>query len=243
MLQIRDLQVCYGDVPALQGLSLEVNDGEVVAVLGPNGAGKTTLLNTISGLIRPKAGAVTFEGRRTDTASPSEIVTRGIIHVPEGRQVFPDLTVYENLEVGSVRRKDRPQVKKDIEELMGLFPELNPRRKQLAGTLSGGEQQMLATARALIAQPRLLMIDEPSMGLAPVVIQRIFRFIRDEIVPRGITVLLVEQNAYLSLAISNRAYLLHQGTIALSGNVSDLLKDDRVKQTYFRGQTARGRVG
>lgn len=237
MLEVRNLAVYYDGIPALKGITLEVNEGEIVSVLGPNGAGKTTLLNAISGLVRVADGTeVAMQGKRIDGVAPEVIVGSGVVQVPEGRQIFPELTVIENIEIGSVRRKDRPQVKADITEMFEIFPELKGRKRQLGGTLSGGEQQMLATARALVAAPKLLMIDEPSMGLAPVVVQRIFRLIQNEIRKRGITVLLVEQNAYLSFAVSDRAYILTQGEVALSGPVSELARDTRVKETYFRGR-------
>jgi len=236
MLEVSNLAVSYGDIPAIKNVSLKVNKGDVVSVLGPNGAGKTTLLKTISGLLRVGEGSkITFLGERIDNLPPDEIVARGIIHLPEGRKIFPDLTVMENVEVGSIGRKNRQMVKQEIEELFEIFPELKGREKQLGGTLSGGEQQMLATARALIAAPTLLMIDEPSMGLAPVIVKRMFKVIRDVISKKGITVLLVEQNAFLSMEVSNRAYILAQGEIRLHGTVEELRKDPRVKETYLRG--------
>ncbi len=209
-------------------------------MLGPNGAGKTTLLNAISGLVRLEPGSsIKFLGQELAGKNPNEVVAAGIVQVPEGRQIFPELTVMDNLEVGTVLRRDRRQALADIAEMFEVFPELKGREKQLGGTLSGGEQQMLAIARALVAAPKLIMIDEPSMGLAPVVVQRIFRLIRDVIPKRGITVLLVEQNTALSFAVSDRAYILTQGAVAMHGTVEELARDQRVKETYFRGRSGR----
>ncbi len=237
MLEIRDLSVSYDGVSALRRVSLDVKEGETVSVLGPNGAGKTTLLNAISGLVHlDSSSSIRFLGAELAEQRPNEIVDSGIIQVPEGRQIFPELTVLENIEVGTVRRRDRKNVGKDISEMFDIFPELRGREKQYGGTLSGGEQQMLAIARALVASPKLLMIDEPSMGLAPVVVQRIFRLINEVITARGITVLLVEQNTALSFAVSDRAYILTQGAVAMEGTVEELVRDERVKETYFRGR-------
>jgi branched-chain amino acid transport system ATP-binding protein len=237
MLELNGISVSYSGVPALCGLSLRVNEGEIVSVLGPNGAGKTTLLNAVSGLVKTEADSeMSLWGKRFEEMKPEAIVAMGIIQVPEGRQVFPELTVLENIELGTVRRKDRRQAKKDIEEMFEIFPELRGRKRQSGGTLSGGEQQMLAIARALAAAPDLLMIDEPSMGLAPVVVQRIFRLIQQVIRKRGIPILLVEQNAYLSFAVSDRAYILSQGRVVIDGPVSELAGDARVKETYFKGR-------
>ncbi|HHY33144.1 MAG TPA: ABC transporter ATP-binding protein [Firmicutes bacterium] len=244
MLEVRNLDVAYNGIPALRGVSLDVREGEVVSVLGPNGAGKTTLLNAISGLVKPDPSSkILFMGEDISQLEPGQIVAKGIIQVPEGRQIFPELTVLENVEVGSIRRKDRAKIKKDIEDIFEVFPELKGRKRQLGGTLSGGEQQMLAIARALIAEPKLLMIDEPSMGLAPIVVQRIFRLIQTDIRKRGITVLLVEQNAYLSMAVSDRAYILAQGEVALNGTVEELSRDAKVKETYFRGRSLGAQSG
>ncbi len=236
MLEIRDLSVSYNGVPALGRVSLDVKQGETVSVLGPNGAGKTTLLNAISGLIKPDSGSsIRFFGEELAGTTSSAIVDAGIIQAPEGRQIFPELTVLENIEVGTVRRQDRKNISHDIMEMFEIFPELRGREKQYGGTLSGGEQQMLAIARALVASPKLLMIDEPSMGLAPVVVKRIFGLINDVISARGITVLLVEQNTVLSLAVSDRAYILTQGAVAMHGTVDELSQDERIKETYFGG--------
>lgn len=233
MLRITNLSVSYGDIPALRKVSLEVKQGDVVSVLGANGAGKTTLLKAVSGLLRGDSETkIEFMGEPIHQLPPSEIVRRGIVHVPEGRQVFSELSVLENIEVGSYARQDRRNIKKEIAECFEMFPELLGKEKQLAGTLSGGEQQMVATARALIAKPQLLMVDEPSMGLAPVVVKRIFGLLR-EFVKRGITILLVEQSAYMSMAVSNYAYIIAQGEIALHGTVEDLKKDEAVKDSYL----------
>lgn len=240
MLRVENVAVSYREIPALKGVSLEVREGEVVSVLGPNGAGKTTLLRTVSGLMRPhEGGRITFLGERIDNAPPHQIVKKGIVQVPEGRQIFPDLTVLENLEVGAVSDKDKARVRKKVDWVFSTFPELARRRGQKGGTLSGGEQQMLAIGRALVCSPRLIMLDEPSMGLAPVVVQRIFRIIRDEIKNLGVTILLVEQNAFLSLAVSDRAYILSQGEIVLEGSVDELAQNEQVKKSYFGGKGTR----
>jgi len=237
MLEVRNLSVSYKGIPALRRVSLDVKQGEVVSVLGPNGAGKTTLLNAISGLVKPEAdSSIRFVGKELVGQTPDVVVEAGVVQVPEGRQIFAELTVLENMEVGAVRRRDRKGIAKDIADMFDIFPELRGREKQYGGTLSGGEQQMLAIARALVAAPRLIMIDEPSMGLAPVVVQRIFRLIRDVITKRGVTVLLVEQNTALSFAVSDRAYILTQGSVAMQGTVEELSRDQRVKETYFRGR-------
>ena len=237
MLEVRNLSVSYKGIPALRRVSLDVKQGEVVSVLGPNGAGKTTLLNAISGLVRPEAdSSIRFVGKELAGQTPDAVVEAGVVQVPEGRQIFAELTVLENMEVGAVRRRDRKGIAKDIADMFDIFPELRGREKQYGGTLSGGEQQMLAIARALVAAPKLIMIDEPSMGLAPVVVQRIFRLIRDVITKRGVTVLLVEQNTALSFAVSDRAYILTQGSVAMQGTVEELSQDQRVKDTYFRGR-------
>lgn len=237
MLEVRNLSVSYKGIPALRRVSLDVKQGEVVSVLGPNGAGKTTLLNAISGLVRPEAdSSIRFVGKELAGQTPDAVVEAGVVQVPEGRQIFAELTVLENMEVGAVRRRDRKSIAKDIADMFDIFPELRGRERQYGGTLSGGEQQMLAIARALAAAPKLIMIDEPSMGLAPVVVQRIFRLIRDVITKRGVTVLLVEQNTALSFAVSDRAYILTQGSVAMQGTVEELSQDQRVKDTYFRGR-------
>lgn len=239
MLKITKLSVSYGDIPALKKVNLEVKQGDVVSVLGANGAGKTTLLKTISGLLKGDAESrIEFLGEPIHNLPPHEIVKRGVVHLPEGRQVFPELTVMENIEVGSFTRQDRRQVKEDIAKCFEMFPELRGKEKQLAGTLSGGEQQMVATARALIAAPKLLMIDEPSMGLAPVVVKRIFGLLR-EFIARGITILLVEQNAYMSMAVSNYAYILAQGEIVLHSSVEELRQDESVKDSYLGKKTTK----
>ncbi|MEA4884750.1 MAG: ABC transporter ATP-binding protein [Clostridia bacterium] len=237
MLEVRHLSVSYNGIPALRDVSLDVHEKETVSVLGPNGAGKTTLLRALSGLVPCSQGSeIMFLGEPLVGLAPDAIVPRGVIQVPEGRQIFPELSVLENIEIGTVRRKDRSAANGDIADMFEIFPELKGREKQYGGTLSGGEQQMLAIARAMVAKPKLLMIDEPSMGLAPVVVQRIFRLIKNEIRQRGITVLLVEQNTSLSFAVSDRAYIVTQGEVVMNGTVAELSNDPRVKETYFRGR-------
>jgi branched-chain amino acid transport system ATP-binding protein len=230
MLELVDLHVRYGAVHALKGLSLTVDAGEVVTLLGANGAGKTTTLRAVSGMLRPSGGQVIFEGERIDGLPAHETVARGLAHVPEGRRVFPSMSVTENLEMGAYR--DSSHLKEDLERVFTLFPVLQTRRGQNGGTLSGGEQQMLAISRALMARPRLLLLDEPSMGLAPMVVAQIFRIIR-EINTSGTTVLLVEQNAASALALAQRGYVLETGELAMTDAAAALLRDDRVRQAYL----------
>ncbi|MHB1653798.1 MAG: ABC transporter ATP-binding protein [Desulfitobacteriaceae bacterium] len=232
MLKVSNLHVHYGKVQALKGISLEVHPGEVVTLIGSNGAGKSTLLKTISGLIRPKKGSITFQGEETTGLSPDLIVRRGIAHVPEGRRIFTNMTVMENLKLGAYQRRDMAQVKADFDEIFSLFSVLKDRTKQMAGTLSGGEQQMLALSRALLSKPKLIILDEPSLGLAPVMVDIVFDVI-DRIRKNGITILLVEQNALLALETAERAYVLETGEIKLSGPSSLVLKDERVKEAYL----------
>jgi branched-chain amino acid transport system ATP-binding protein len=232
MLELRELHVHYGAVHALQGVSLRVDQGEIVTLIGSNGAGKSTTLRAISALVRPSRGEVTFEGRSLVGVPPHEIVTRGIAHSPEGRGVFANLTVEENLRVGAFTRTDHAAVKTDTERVYGLFPRLLERAKQLAGTLSGGEQQMLAMGRALLARPRLLLLDEPSLGLAPQIVQVIFRIIR-EINAQGTTILLVEQNAHMALDVAHRAYVLEVGRIVLADDAKKLAASDEVRKAYL----------
>jgi branched-chain amino acid transport system ATP-binding protein len=232
VLQISDLHVAYGDFLAVKGLSLFVNLKEVVSLVGSNGTGKTTTLKTLSGLLRPKRGEITYEGERIDRLSNDEIVARGIVHVPEGRGVFPRMTVEENLFLGSFLSEARRNRPGSLEKVYGLFPALRARRKQFAGTLSGGEQQMLAFGRGLMALPRLLMLDEPSLGLAPLVVQDIFRVIL-EIATGGTTILLVEQNVNVALAISGRGFVIEDGVITLSGTGRELLGSEKVKKAYL----------
>ena len=233
MLSIQGIDVYYGAIHALKSLSAEVKEGEVVAIIGSNGAGKSTLLRTISGLLRPKAGKVLFEGNEIQNRPAHEIVKMGIGHAPEGRRIFTNMSVLENLQLGAFTRKDGA-VEEDLEMVMKRFPRLKERIKQNAGTLSGGEQQMLAIGRALMSRPRLMMLDEPSLGLAPNLVTEIFDIVND-ISAEGTTVLLVEQNAHKALEIANRAYCLETGTIVLSGTGKELLNDPKVKEAYLGG--------
>ncbi|MGZ8867046.1 MAG: ABC transporter ATP-binding protein [Thermoanaerobaculia bacterium] len=233
MLSVRDLEVSYGTIPALHGISLEVVKGEIVTLIGANGAGKTTTLRTISGLLKPKRGEVMFDGRSIAGAKPHIVTKLGVSHVPEGRGIFANLTVQDNLELGAYLRKDRI-TQKEYERVFTLFPVLKERIKQNAGTLSGGEQQMLAISRALMSRPAVLLLDEPSLGLAPQMVQTIFRVIR-EINAEGTTILLVEQNAHMALVTAHRGYVLETGRIVLTDNAKALLASDRVKKAYLGG--------
>ncbi|MEV5037272.1 ABC transporter ATP-binding protein [Peribacillus frigoritolerans] len=234
MLKIEDINVYYGNIQALKGVSMEINEGEIVTLIGANGAGKSTLLKTISGLLKPKQGKVLFEGHSIGGKAAQAIVKLGISHVPEGRRVFANMTVAENLELGAYLRKDKDGIHKDMEKVYELFPRLLERIKQQAGTLSGGEQQMLAMGRALMAKPRLLLLDEPSMGLAPLLVKQIFNIIQ-EISESGTTILLVEQNANLALSIADRAYVVETGRIVLSGNAEELTSSEEIKMAYLGG--------
>jgi len=233
MLRIENLEVAYGKAVALHDVSLQVNDGELVALLGSNGAGKSTLLKTISGVIRPRKGGIFWNDQTIHTLSSHKIVALGIVQVPEGRAVFPDLTVSENLIMGSFTRQNDSAVAEDMELIFDLFPRLKERRKQNAGTLSGGEAQMLAIARGLLSAPKLLMLDEPSLGIAPVIRDNIFKVINQVFEERGITILLVEQNAKLALNMSSRGYILENGKVSLEGKGSDLIDNDYVKRSYL----------
>jgi branched-chain amino acid transport system ATP-binding protein len=235
MLEVVDIEVRYGAIKALKGVSFEVHSGEVVALLGANGAGKTTTQKTVSGMLRPSLGEIRYEGRRIDGIPAHELINLGICHVPEGRHVFPRMTVAENLEMGAFRFK-RPD-EALLAHVLELFPRLGERIKQQAGTLSGGEQQMLAIGRALMGKPRLLLLDEPSMGLAPLIVKQIFGIV-SEINREGVTVLLVEQNAAQALALADRGYVLETGEIVLSGTGSELLADDRVRAAYLGEEIA-----
>ncbi len=245
LLSVKDLNVFYGVIQALRGISFEVNEGEVIALIGANGAGKTTILHTITGLIPAKTGSIEFEvpvketdgnnsGTRVELRkTPAhKIVTMGMAHVPEGRRIFQELTVLENLKMGAYTRKDTKEIEKTLEMVYHRFPRLAERKSQLAGTLSGGEQQMLAMGRALMSQPRIILMDEPSMGLSPIFVEEIFSIIK-EISKGGTTVLLVEQNAKKALSIANRAYVLETGKIVLEGKASDLMNDESVKKAYL----------
>ena len=232
MLKIDDIHVYYGAIHAVKGVSFEVNDGEIVALIGANGAGKSTILKTVSGLMHPRSGSITFNGENISHTEAHKLVHKGLAHVPEGRRIFLQMTVQENLEMGAFTQKDVS--KEDLERMFTLFPRLKERRKQIAGTLSGGEQQMLAMSRALMSHPKLLMLDEPSMGLAPILVDQIFDIIR-ELHAAGTTILLVEQNATKALQIADRAYVLETGSITLSGTGSELAKSDEVRKAYLGG--------
>ncbi len=232
LLEVNDVHAYYGNIHALKGVSLEVNEGEIIALIGGNGAGKTTTLRTISGLMKPRVGSVKFEGQDITQYRAHELVSKGVAMVPEGRGVFAKLTVQENLEMGAYHRNDKDGIKQDIEKSYELFPRLGERKKQLAGTMSGGEQQMLAVTRALMSQPRLLLMDEPSMGLAPVLVDLIFESI-ERINKEGITVLLVEQNAHMALQVANRGYVLQTGQIVLADSARVLQNDPTVQKAYL----------
>jgi len=232
VLRLDDVHVAYGEIPALKGVGLEVRQGEIVALLGNNGAGKTTTLRTISGLLVPTRGALTLEGEPLTGVPPHAVVRRGIAHVPEGRRIFNRLTVRENLTMGAYTRTDTAVIASDLERVFTLFPRLEERITQVAGTLSGGEQQMLAIGRALMARPRLLLLDEPSMGLAPVLVEQIFETVRD-INRQGTTILLVEQNAAMALAVAHRGYVIETGAIVLSGTAAELADNPEVRRAYL----------
>lgn len=234
MLNIQNIDVYYGNIQAIKGVSLDINEGEIVTLIGANGAGKSTLLKTISGLIKPKGGEILFEGQNIAGKVAQSIVKRGVSHVPEGRRVFANMTVEENLELGAFLRKDKKGIREDFEKVYNLFPRLHERRKQLSGTLSGGEQQMLAMGRALMARPRLLLLDEPSMGLSPLLVKTIFRIIQ-EINESGTTILLVEQNANMALSVADRAYVIETGRIVLNGTSEELNQSDQIRTAYLGG--------
>ena len=234
MLQVKDLSVHYGVIQALRQVSLEVNEGEIVALIGANGAGKTTLLHAISGLVKKSEGEIIFLENSLNKATARSIVSSGITQVPEGRRIFPDMSVAENLLMGAYLRKDKKGIEEDMQKVYERFPRLNERKKQLAGTLSGGEQQMLAMGRALMAKPKLLLLAEPSMGLSPLLVKEIFSIIT-EINKQGTTVLLVEQNARMALQIANRAYVMETGKIVLSGTGEELAASDEIKKAYLGG--------
>lgn len=232
MLEIKDLNVFYGAIHALKGVSLTVGDGELVSLIGANGAGKTTTLHTISGLLTAASGSVALDGKDLQKIPPNTIISLGLAHVPEGRHVFARMTVEENLRMGAYILKDQKKISENLEKVYGHFPRLQERRRQLAGTLSGGEQQMLATGRALMTDPKIVLMDEPSMGLSPLLVKEIFAII-EELHRSGITILLVEQNAKMALAVSDRAYVLETGAISMEGRASDLAADDRVRKAYL----------
>lgn len=232
MLQVTDLKVNYGVIQAIKGVSFEVNEGEVIALIGANGAGKTTILHTVTGLIAPKSGKIEFEGKDITKMPAHKIVTLGMAHVPEGRRVFADLSVYENLLMGAFTRKDKDEIAKTLEMVYKRFPRLKERKNQVAGTLSGGEQQMLAMGRALMSHPKILLMDEPSMGLSPLFVNEIFDIIK-EVSASGTTVLLVEQNAKKALSIADRAYVLETGKIVLDADADVLMSDPSIKKAYL----------
>lgn len=233
LLEIKDLIVAYGKIQAVKGISLHINAGEIVTLVGANGAGKTTLLKTISGLLKPSAGVINFEGKDIQSINPHNRVLEGLCQAPEGRGIFPGMTVLENLEMGKYARKNwKNELKEDLDRIYTLFPRLKERQSQAGGTLSGGEQQMLSIGRALMSRPRLLLLDEPSMGLAPKFIQQIFNIIR-EIQTQGVSILLVEQNAAQALSCANRAYILETGNIVKEGAGKELLNDEAIKKAYL----------
>lgn len=232
MLEVKDIEVFYGVIQAIKGISFEVNEGEVIALIGANGAGKTTTLHTITGLLQPKKGSITFEGKDITKMPAHKIVSLGMAHVPEGRRVFGELTVYENLKMGAYTRKDKAEIQETLEMVYKRFPRLEERKNQLAGTLSGGEQQMLAMGRALMSHPKIIVMDEPSMGLSPIFVNEIFQIIQD-VSKSGTTVLLVEQNAKKALSIADRAYVLETGKIVLEGDAKELMNNDSIKKAYL----------
>lgn len=232
MLEVKNLEVYYGVIQAIKGISFEVNEGEVIALIGANGAGKTTTLHTITGLLSPKKGSVLFEGQDITKVPAHKIVSMGMAHVPEGRRVFSQLSVYENLKLGAYTRKDKSNIDKELQSIYERFPRLAERKNQLAGTLSGGEQQMLAMGRALMSKPSIVLMDEPSMGLSPILVNEIFDII-ESISKSGTTVLLVEQNAKKALSIADRAYVLETGKVVLEGDAKDLLENDSIKKAYL----------
>ena len=232
MLEVKDLEVYYGVIQAIKGISLHVEEGEVIALIGANGAGKTTTLQTITGMLNAKAGSIQFEGTELTKIPGHKIVSMGMAHVPEGRRVFAQLSVLENLKLGAYTRKDKTEIEESLKRVYKSFPRLEERKNQLAGTLSGGEQQMLAMGRALMSKPRIVLMDEPSMGLSPIFVEEIFNIIK-EISAEGTTVLLVEQNAKKALSIADRAYVLETGKIVLEGNAKDLLNDESIKKAYL----------
>jgi branched-chain amino acid transport system ATP-binding protein len=234
MLKVDNLEVAYGNIKAIKGISLEVNQGEIVTLIGSNGAGKSTTLRAISGILKPRGGSITFNGERIDGVEGHEIVAKGICQSPEGRRIFPKMSVDENLDLGAFLRNDKAAIAADRERVLDLFPRLRERIDQKAGTMSGGEQQMLAVGRALMGSPKLLLLDEPSMGLAPVLVDMIFETI-EKINKQGTTILLVEQNALAALNVADRAYVLESGSIKMSGKAKDLISNDEVTKAYLGG--------
>ncbi len=232
MLEIKDLEVYYGVIQAIKGISFEVNEGEIISLIGANGAGKTTILHTVTGLLSPKKGSIIFEGKDITKTPAHKIVSLGMAHVPEGRRVFAEMSVYQNLKMGAYTRSDKGEIEQTLEKVYKRFPRLEERKNQLAGTLSGGEQQMLAMGRALMSNPRIILMDEPSMGLSPILVNEIFDIIQS-VSEAGTTVLLVEQNAKKALAIADRAYVLETGKIVMSGDAKELMNDDSIKKAYL----------
>lgn len=232
LLKVTDLQVYYGVIQALKGISFEVNEGEIIALIGANGAGKTTTLHTVTGLLPAKSGSIEFAGKELTKTPPHKIVSMGMAHVPEGRRIFQELTVFQNLKLGAYSRKDKKEIAENLSKVFARFPRLEERKNQVAGTLSGGEQQMLAMGRALMSNPKIILLDEPSMGLSPLFVSEIFDIIK-EINKSGTTVLLVEQNAKKALSIADRAYVLETGSIAMEGNAHDMLNNDDIKKAYL----------
>ena len=231
LLKVRDIHVYYGAIHAIKGISLEVNEGEIVTLIGANGAGKSTTLNTIAGLLKPRQGGIAFAGMPVEGTAASKMVYKGLSLCPEGRRIFQQMTVRENLEMGAFSRPNE-ETEKSMEQVYEFFPRLKEREKQIAGTLSGGEQQMLAMGRALMSKPRLMMLDEPSMGLAPILVEQIFEIIRD-MNAAGTTILLVEQNAQMALSVANRAYVMETGRLTMEGDADDLMHDDNVRKAYL----------
>ncbi len=232
LLEVQNLEVNYGVIRALKGISFKVNKGEIVSLIGANGAGKTTTLHTITGLIHPKAGTVLFNGEDITRIPTHKIVTRGLVHVPEGRRIFQNLSVYDNLRLGSYTRKDKAAVEEELKHVFELFPRLEERKTQMAGTLSGGEQQMLAMGRALLSGGEMIVMDEPSMGLSPLLVSEVFEIIQ-AFREKGKTVLLVEQNAKKAMSVSDRVYVLETGTVTIEGNAAELINDERIKKAYL----------
>ena len=234
MLKIENLHIKYGAIHAVKGIDIEVNEGEIVTLIGANGAGKTSILKALSGLVKPSEGTITYDGKVLNKKSAQDIMKAGISHVPEGRRIFADMTVLENIELGAYQRKDKEGIKKDLEAVYERFPILKDRSKQAAGTLSGGEQQMLAMGRALMANPKILLLDEPSMGLAPILVKEIFSIIKD-INAKGTTILLVEQNARMALSVATRAYVMETGKIVMSGTGQELADSEEIQKAYLGG--------
>lgn len=232
LLKVDNLEVCYGMIRAIKGISFEIKKGEIVALIGANGAGKTTTLHTVSGLLKPSAGSIVFKGEDISKVPAHKIVYMGMAHVPEGRRIFQQLTVYENLKLGAYTRNDKREIEETIKMIYEHFPRLEERKNQVAGTLSGGEQQMLAMGRALMSKPEIVLMDEPSMGLSPLLVKEIFAII-EELHKAGTTILLVEQNAKMALGVADRAYVLETGSIAMSGKASDMLENDDIKKAYL----------